>query len=80
MNCGVIALTYLRLPLLCEWEGQPMDIVFQYPYVILFDAQFIEIRHVDTVSSGIASQLYNANLVSFFRENWFRSYLEIKSD
>ncbi|CEI92519.1 hypothetical protein RMCBS344292_06775 [Rhizopus microsporus] len=37
-----------KLPLLCEWEGQPMDIVFQYPYVILFDAQFIEIRHVDT--------------------------------
>ncbi|CEG78655.1 hypothetical protein RMATCC62417_13231 [Rhizopus microsporus] len=42
------SLVYRGLPLLCEWEGQPMDIVFQYPYVIVFDAQFIEIRHVDT--------------------------------
>lgn len=41
---------YYRLPLLCEWEGNPDNIVFQYPYVVAFDHQFIEVRHVDTVS------------------------------
>ncbi|OBZ84067.1 Rho1 guanine nucleotide exchange factor 1 [Choanephora cucurbitarum] len=37
-----------RLPLLCEWEGTPEYIVYQHPYVIAFDPQFIEIRYVDT--------------------------------
>ncbi|GAA5798902.1 hypothetical protein HPULCUR_004309 [Helicostylum pulchrum] len=37
-----------KLPLLCEWEGNPENIVFQYPYIIAFDPQFIEIHHVDT--------------------------------
>ncbi|KAI7887930.1 CNH domain-containing protein [Mucor mucedo] len=37
-----------KLPLLCEWEGNPENIVFQYPYVIAFDPQFIEVHHVDT--------------------------------
>ncbi|EPB91562.1 hypothetical protein HMPREF1544_01484 [Mucor circinelloides 1006PhL] len=37
-----------KLPLLCEWEGNPDNIVFQYPYVVAFDHQFIEVRHVDT--------------------------------
>lgn len=39
-----------RLPLLCEWEGNPENIVYQYPYVVAFEPQFIEVRHVDTVS------------------------------
>ncbi|KAI9300993.1 CNH domain-containing protein [Cunninghamella echinulata] len=30
------------------WEGQPQSIAFYYPYVIAFDPQFIEIRHVET--------------------------------
>ncbi|KAG2232198.1 hypothetical protein INT48_004126 [Thamnidium elegans] len=37
-----------KLPLLCEWEGNPENIVFQYPYIIAFDPQFIEIHHIDT--------------------------------
>ncbi|KAI8637500.1 CNH domain-containing protein [Parasitella parasitica] len=37
-----------KLPLLCEWEGNPDNIVFQHPYIIAFDPQFIEVRHVDT--------------------------------
>ncbi|KAI8973277.1 CNH domain-containing protein [Mycotypha africana] len=35
-------------PVLCEWEGNPDHIVYQYPYIVAFDPQFIEIRHVDT--------------------------------
>ncbi|CAO3623280.1 unnamed protein product [Cunninghamella blakesleeana] len=30
------------------WEGRPQSIAFYYPYVIAFDPQFIEIRHVET--------------------------------
>ncbi|KAI8384468.1 CNH domain-containing protein [Radiomyces spectabilis] len=37
-----------RSPLLCEWEGNPDHIVYQHPYVIAVDQQFIEVRHVDT--------------------------------
>ncbi|KAK4519118.1 uncharacterized protein ATC70_009349 [Mucor velutinosus] len=37
-----------KLPLLCEWEGNPDNIAFQYPYVVAFDHQFMEVRHVDT--------------------------------
>ncbi|KAI8380251.1 CNH domain-containing protein [Blakeslea trispora] len=41
-----------KLPLLCEWEGTPEYIVYQHPYIIAFDPQFIEIRYVDTVSTN----------------------------
>ncbi|KAI9253531.1 CNH domain-containing protein [Phascolomyces articulosus] len=34
--------------LLCEWNGTPEHIVYQHPYIIAVDQQFIEIRHVDT--------------------------------
>ncbi|KAI9488223.1 CNH domain-containing protein [Zychaea mexicana] len=34
--------------LLCEWNGTPDHIVYQHPYIIAVDQQFIEIRHVDT--------------------------------
>ncbi|KAI8342611.1 CNH domain-containing protein [Chlamydoabsidia padenii] len=30
------------------WEGTPQAIAFYYPYVVAFDARFIEIRHVET--------------------------------
>ncbi|KAG0169322.1 RHO1 GDP-GTP exchange protein 2, partial [Apophysomyces sp. BC1021] len=31
-----------------EWEGTPQAVAFSYPFVIAFDARFIEIRHVET--------------------------------
>ncbi|KAL0081610.1 CNH domain-containing protein [Phycomyces blakesleeanus] len=37
-----------RTPLLCEWEGNPDHIVYQHPYIIAFDKQFIEVRHFET--------------------------------
>ncbi|KAI9478501.1 MAG: CNH domain-containing protein [Benjaminiella poitrasii] len=37
-----------KLPLLCEWEGNPDNIIYQYPYIVAFSSQFIEVRHVDT--------------------------------
>lgn len=36
-----------------EWEGNPQSIAFCYPYVVAFDPRFIEVRHAETVSSGI---------------------------
>ncbi|KAL9560055.1 hypothetical protein MBANPS3_000120 [Mucor bainieri] len=47
-----------KLPLLCEWEGNPDNIVFQYPYVVAFDHQFMEVRHVDTVCCWADPLLY----------------------
>lgn len=40
-----------RSALLCEWESHPDNIVYHHPYVIAFDQRFIEVRHVETVSS-----------------------------
>ncbi|KAI8138328.1 CNH domain-containing protein [Fennellomyces sp. T-0311] len=37
-----------RSSLLCQWNGNPDHIVYQHPYIIAVDQQFIEIRHVDT--------------------------------
>lgn len=34
--------------ILCEWNGSPDHIVYQHPYILAVDQQFIEIRHVDT--------------------------------
>ncbi|KAI9023020.1 CNH domain-containing protein [Phycomyces nitens] len=31
-----------------EWEGTPQSVAFDYPYIIAFNARFIEIRHVLT--------------------------------
>ncbi|KAI8091144.1 CNH domain-containing protein [Gilbertella persicaria] len=31
-----------------EWEGIPQTVAYYYPYVIGFDANFIEVRHVET--------------------------------
>lgn len=33
-----------------EWESDPQSVAFYYPYVLAFDHNFIEIRHVETVS------------------------------
>lgn len=38
-----------RSSILCEWNGSPDHIVYQHPYILAVDQQFIEIRHVDTV-------------------------------
>ncbi|KAK9702283.1 RHO1 GDP-GTP exchange protein 2 [Basidiobolus ranarum] len=37
-----------RPNLLIEWEGQPTNLAFHYPYLIGFDPSFIEIRNVET--------------------------------
>ncbi|KAI8149217.1 CNH domain-containing protein [Fennellomyces sp. T-0311] len=31
-----------------DWEGTPQAVAFSYPYVVAFDSQFIEVRHVET--------------------------------
>lgn len=33
-----------------EWEGSPQSVAFCNPYIVAFDQNFIEVRHVDTVS------------------------------
>lgn len=35
-----------------EWESVPQSVAFYHPYVFAFDLNFIEIRHVETVSKG----------------------------
>jgi hypothetical protein len=35
-----------------EWIGSPHAVAFFYPYVMAFDSQMIEVRHVGTVSRG----------------------------
>jgi CNH domain len=39
-----------RSGFLIEWEGQPESFAFSYPYVLAFEPNFIEIRHMLTVS------------------------------
>lgn len=39
-----------RSSFLIEWEGQPDSFAFSYPYVLAFEPNFIEIRHMLTVS------------------------------
>ncbi|KAG2178384.1 hypothetical protein INT44_001536, partial [Umbelopsis vinacea] len=46
---------------LIEWEGQPESFAFSYPYVLAFEPNFIEIRHMLTgaleqIISGIDIQ------------------------
>jgi hypothetical protein len=41
---------FVRNTPLIEWEGTPQAVAFWFPYVIGFDARFIEVRHVETVS------------------------------
>ncbi|KAJ1727710.1 RHO1 GDP-GTP exchange protein 2, partial [Coemansia sp. Benny D160-2] len=33
-----------------HWVGAPVSFKFEYPYVLAFDAQFIEVRHVETAA------------------------------
>jgi hypothetical protein len=33
------------------WEGHPTAFAFHYPYILAFDPCFIEVRHMNTVSS-----------------------------
>ncbi|KAI8973328.1 CNH domain-containing protein [Mycotypha africana] len=39
---------YVKNAPLIEWEGEPQSVAFQYPFVIGFDARFIEVRHIET--------------------------------
>jgi hypothetical protein len=41
-----------------EWEGTAKRVALHHPYVLLFDTQFIEIRHVDT---GRLAQIIRGN-------------------
>ncbi|KAI8636087.1 CNH domain-containing protein [Parasitella parasitica] len=38
----------IRSDWIINWEGHPTAFVFRYPYVLAFDSNFIEIRHVNT--------------------------------
>jgi hypothetical protein len=31
------------------WEGNPTAFTFKFPYVVAFNSNFIEVRHMDTV-------------------------------
>jgi hypothetical protein len=33
-----------------SWDGNPTAFAFRFPYVVAFNSNFIEIRHMDTVS------------------------------
>jgi CNH domain len=37
-----------------EWEGVPESVALYYPYVVAFDKEFVEVRHVETVSETIS--------------------------
>ncbi|CAG8554215.1 4215_t:CDS:10 [Ambispora gerdemannii] len=49
-----------------EWEGKPTAVAMQYPYVIGFDQQFIEIRHVQT---GDLAQIITGSSMQCLNEN-----------
>lgn len=36
-----------------SWEGNPTAFAFRFPYVVAFNANFIEVRHMDTVSNNV---------------------------
>lgn len=33
-----------------SWEGHPTAFCFKFPYVVAFTTNFIEVRHIDSVS------------------------------
>lgn len=40
----------IRPKFLIEWEGRPHQVAFRYPYILAFDSEFVEVRHIDTGS------------------------------
>lgn len=55
-----------------SWEGSPTAFSFRFPYVVAFNTNFIEVRHIDTVSSIVC---YGYSLLThFFRVICYRSY------
>lgn len=42
-----------------SWEGNPTAFSFRFPYVVAFNTNFIEVRHMDTVSSSLSLCLSN---------------------
>ncbi|CAG8565035.1 14164_t:CDS:10 [Ambispora leptoticha] len=49
-----------------EWEGKPTAVAMQYPYVIGFDPQFIEVRHVQT---GELAQIITGSNMQCLNDN-----------
>ncbi|KAJ2091715.1 RHO1 GDP-GTP exchange protein 2 [Coemansia sp. RSA 986] len=39
-----------RFSWMIHWVGTPTSFKFEYPYVLAFDSQFIEVRHVETAA------------------------------
>lgn len=65
----------IRSPLLCEWEGNPDHIVYQHPYIVAISSQFIEVRHVETVSLGNQEGRTRWLIVLvYYRANWYKSF------
>ncbi|KAI8976067.1 CNH domain-containing protein [Pilobolus umbonatus] len=56
----------LRDEWLIRWEGSPSSFAFHYPYVIAFDASFIEIRHMD---EGDLIQIITGNNIRCLRSD-----------
>lgn len=47
-----------------SWEGSPTAFAFRFPYVVAFNSNFIEVRHMDTVSYRIVC-VYASNAKRF---------------
>jgi len=43
---------------LIEWEGRPESFAMAYPYIVAFESELIEIRHIET---GALEQLILGN-------------------
>lgn len=42
-----------------SWEGNPTAFAFRFPYVVAFNTNFIEVRHMDTVSNWVKKDWLN---------------------
>jgi hypothetical protein len=65
-----------------EWISIPQAVAFYYPYIVAFDSQMIEVRHVETASVTIQKKAgtywthYNILFFCSCRVNSFKSWLE----
>lgn len=41
---------YIKSSARIDWEGTPDSFALSYPYILAFEPDFIEVRHVQTVS------------------------------
>lgn len=51
----------MRKDWLIRWEGQPRGFAFYYPYILAFDPNFIEVRHI---SNGELVQVISGHGIS----------------